>query len=104
MTPVEIVAVVIAGTSLAGGGSAAGASGEAPWPVQPAHPLPLQRQRAARDALDAALRLANAEHAILVPASLAAVPLPAARLSDPARVRPRSRYSKRSSSARPALT
>jgi nucleotide-binding universal stress UspA family protein len=76
MTPVEIAAVAIAGASLA-------ALGVMLWrqrrsPLRPATRrilFPFSGTELSRDALDAALRLASAEDAILVPAYLAAVPL-----------------------------
>ena len=76
MTPVEIVAVAIAATSMV-------VAGVLFWrqrrgPLAPANRrilFPFSGSDLSRDALDAALRLANAEHATLVPAYLAAVPL-----------------------------
>ncbi len=76
MTPVEIVAVAIAAISMA-------VAGVLLWrqrggPLAPSNRrilFPFSGSDLSRDALDAALRLANAEHATLVPAYLAAVPL-----------------------------
>jgi len=76
MTPVEIVAVAIAGASLVGVGVLLWRQRRGPLAQSARRILfPISGSELSRDALDAALRLANAEHAILVPAYLAAVPL-----------------------------
>ena len=89
------------------GGRCSGASGAArSAPGQPAHPASRSRgSDLSRDALDAALRLANAEHATLVPAYLAAC-RSTCRSTRPSRAsaRRRSRCWRRSSSARPERT
>lgn len=76
MTPVEIAAVAIAGVSL--GGLAASLWRQHSGPLARSTRrilLPITGQDLSRNALDAALRLASAEHATLVPAFLARVPM-----------------------------
>jgi nucleotide-binding universal stress UspA family protein len=76
MSPVEIVAVAIAGASLVVAGVLLWRQRRGPLARSPRRILfPFSGSELSRDALDAALRLANAENATLVPAYLAAVPL-----------------------------
>jgi nucleotide-binding universal stress UspA family protein len=75
MTPVEIVAVLIAGGSALGLGVLVWRQRRGPLARTTRRILfPFSGTDLSRDALDAALRLAHVEHAVLVPAYLAPVP------------------------------
>lgn len=76
MTPVEIVAVVIAGVSAIALAITVWRQRRGPLARSTRRILfPFSGGDLSRDALDAALRLASAEHATLVPAYLARVPM-----------------------------
>jgi nucleotide-binding universal stress UspA family protein len=76
VTPVEIIATAIAGVSLLALGVVTLRQRRGPLAGATRRILfPFSGRELSREALDAALRLAHAEHATLVPAYLAPVPL-----------------------------